>query len=420
MTSVKNSFIWNLVLTMANYIFPLITFPYVTRVLGANGLGICEFVDNVINYYVMFSMMGLGIIGVREIASQKDQREGLSQTFISLLAINSITTLIAILVLVVSIYTVPEFSAHKEMMWMGVCKVSFNFLLIEWFYKGIEDFKYITVRSVGVKCLYVAGVFLFVRDADDYPVYYLLLVLMVVGNALINIIHCRKSLTLTFRGITLRKYVKPYFLLGAYMILTSLYTTFNVVYLGFVSGTTQVGYFSLASKLLLMVLSVFSAFTTVMLPRMSIIVSSSNKSGFSIMVRRSFRLLIIFSVPMILGMECFAPLIVRIIGGPEFGQAVVMFRILTPLVFVIGLEQILVIQILMPLKQDKAIFVLSALGAVVGIAMNVLTVRSLQGVGSSLSWLTSEVVIMICALWCVRKYTRDMNWSIRRNQAEIF
>lgn len=403
MASIKRNFIWNLILTMASYVFPLITFPYVTRVLGADGLGICEFVDNVINYYILFSMMGLNIIGVREIANQKGDQIKLSQAFISLLLINGFTTFIAIVALIISIYTVPEFSEHEELMWMGVCKVAFNFLLIEWFYKGIEEFKYITVRSLIIKCLYVVGVLMFVRNHNDYNIYYLMTLLMVGINSLVNIVHVRKSLLLDFRNISIRKYLKPYFLLGAYAVLTSLYTTFNVVFLGFMSGTTQVGYFSVASKIHILVLSVFTAFTTVMLPRMSSLVSQNDNNGFDIMIGKSLNMLLMFAIPSILILECFTSNVVHLIAGSGFENSVIMLRILAPLIFIMGFEQILVMQILMPFKKDNSIFLFSALGAVIGITMNIITVKSLQGVGSACSWLTTEIIIMICAILCVNR-----------------
>lgn len=134
-------------------------------------------------------------------------------------------------------------------MFVGAFKLFFNYLLVEWLYKGLEYFKFITIRTLIVKVIYVVSVFVFVRKANDYFVYYLLLSMMVVINAIINILYARKFVTFTFKKLTIRPFVKPFFIFGFYMFLTSMYSSFNVAYLGFVSGEVEVGYFTTATKL---------------------------------------------------------------------------------------------------------------------------------------------------------------------------
>ena len=154
----KKNIIYSGILTTANYIFPLLTYPYVSRVLGVSNIGACNFVDSVINYFLILSALGIGVVGIREIAKNKVDK--LEQTFSKLFTINTITTSIALAVLLVAIHFVPDFQEYYELMWVGVLKLVFNYLLIEWFYKGMEDFKYITNRTVAVRFIYVVSVFI--------------------------------------------------------------------------------------------------------------------------------------------------------------------------------------------------------------------------------------------------------------------
>ena len=176
--SVKKNFVYSSVLTMANYLFPLLTYPYVSRVLGVTNIGICNYVDSIINYFVLFSSMGITVLGIREIAAAKSEKERLSETFTSLLIISGITTIIALIILLFSIYFVSQLQEYKNLLLIGVAKLIGHYLLIEWFYKGLEEFKYVTNRTIFVKTLYVIAIFVFVRKPEDYGIYFLLQVLM--------------------------------------------------------------------------------------------------------------------------------------------------------------------------------------------------------------------------------------------------
>ena len=194
--SLKKNIIYSSILTAANYIFPLVTYPYVSRVLGVDNIGACNFVDSVINYFILFSMLGISTVGIREISQARSDREKLNQTFSRLFTINTVSTTAVLIALLVSMFTVPQLRENSHLMWIGVLKLISNYLLIEWLYKGLEEFKYITSRTVLVKCLYVVAVFLFIKSPADTTIYYMLLTLMITGNALINIVHSRKYVKL--------------------------------------------------------------------------------------------------------------------------------------------------------------------------------------------------------------------------------
>lgn len=403
MVTLKKNIFYSTILTTANYIFPLLTDPYVSRVLGVDKIGICNFVDSIINYFVLFSMLGVGIVGIREIAKNKNDKECLNKTFNSLFFLNTLSTTIMLVLLIIAINIVPKLNEHKELMYIGAFKLVFNYLLIEWLYKGLEDFKFITNRTVIIRCLYVISVFIFIHDVNDYKLYYLLMALMVVLNSIVNILYSRKFVKYSLSNIYIKPYIRPFIILGLYMLLTSMYTSFNVAYLGFVAGETEVGYYTTATKLYGIILSVFTAFTGVMLPRMSALIAEHNIDEFKNLLKKSVNLLFGFSIPLISFTMIFAKPIILLLSGKGYDGAITPMQIVMPLILIIGYEQILVIQTLMPLKYDKAILINSIVGACIGILLNILLVSKYKSVGSAFVWFISELSVLFTAQYFVWK-----------------
>lgn len=394
MPSLKKNFFYSVLLTLANYIFPLITYPYVSRVLGVTNIGVCNFVDSIVNWFILFSMMGISVVGVREIAASRGERQQQSRTFSALLALNAATTLLSAVALAVAIFAVPALYAHKELMCIGLLRLVANFLCIEWLFKGLEEFRFITLRSVAIRTLYVIAVFVFIRKPEDYNVYYLLLCLTIVANAFVNMGYSRRFVSLVRDRIPIRRMAGPFFLIGLYTVMTSMYTSFNVAFLGFVSSPEQVGYYTSATKIFGMIIALFTAFTSVMLPRMSAVLAEGRDEEFKQIVQKVLRVLFCLGIPVVLLMEVEAGDIIRIISGKGYEGAVVPLRIIAPLILIIGMEQVLVLQTMMPMKYDRPVLINSMIGALTGILLNILLVDRMEAIGSSVVWLVSELAVL--------------------------
>lgn len=404
MPSVRKNFLYSSILTTANYIFPFLTYPYVSRILGVTNIGICNFIDGIVTYFMLFSMMGIVTIGVREIAKVKDNKEKLSRVFSSIFLLNTILTTVVLIAYLIAISLVPQLYKYKELAYIGVIKLIGNYLLVEWLFIGLEDFKYITKRSILVKCVYVVGVFFFIRKADDYPTYFLLMVLMVGINSIFNLCYARKFVTFSMQGVNFKPYIKPVLILGCYMLLTSMYTSFNTAYLGIVTNPIQVGYYTTATKIYSILLALFTAFTNVMMPRMSSLISDGKLEEFKRMVHKSVDVLIAFSFPVVVMSVIFAPQMIHLLSGSGYEGAIMPMRIVMPLMMIIGYAQIIVVQILIPLKKDDAILVNSILGASSGLILNLLLVPHLGAVGSAWVWIISEIVVTISSQYYVAKH----------------
>lgn len=409
MASLKKNILYSGILTTANYIFPLITYPYVSRVLGVANIGICNFVDSIINYFLIFSALGIGIVGIREIAKNKGDKVKLQKTFSQLFTINTISTSIALLVLIIAMHTIGRLQENYELLWIGVLKLIFNYLLIEWFYKGLEDFKYITNRTIWVRSIYVISVFLLVKTSQDISIYYFLTSATIIINAAINVLYARKYVKFTFCFSSLKEYTKAICVFGLYNILTSMYTTFNVAYLGFISTDTQVGYYTTSTKIHTIILMAFTAITGVIMPRMAAILSEKRYDEYKRLIKKSVQILLLFAIPCVIIIEIFSPLIIRIIAGTGYEGAIIPLRIIAPLILIIGIEQILITQSLIPMGKDKAVLINSIIGAIVGLLANIIIVPYLDSIGSAIAWLAAEIAVMISAIHFFNKEWRLLN-----------
>ena len=136
MPSLRKNFIYNAILTMSGYIFPLMVYPYVSRILGVSNIGACNFVDSIVEYFTIISMMGMNTIGIREIAKCKGDRKKLDRTFSQLFSLNTISTLIAVVSLILATLLISKFSDYKGLLYIGIGKLFFNYLIINWFFQG--------------------------------------------------------------------------------------------------------------------------------------------------------------------------------------------------------------------------------------------------------------------------------------------
>lgn len=393
--SLQKNFIYSSILTVSKYLFPLIVYPYVSRTLGLSNIGIVNFIDNLVNYFVIISMMGISTVGVREIAAVRSNKQQLSKTFVSLLALTGITTVIAIIVLWITMYTVPSLIPYQDLLYVGIIKLTFNLFLTEWFFMGIEDFKYITNRSLFVKCLYVISVFLFVKSASDYKLYYVISTATFLVNALFNLVYIRKFVNWSFRSIDMRPFYRAFFIMGVYVLLTNVYTMLNPVWLGFVTNTDEVGYFTTATKLHNIIMAVLLSFTNILFPRVSNLLAEGKKDEFWQKINVAFDAIFLFAFPTISFMLVAGPDLLHLVVGNGFEGSYLPLRIITPLVLIIGIEQILVIQILMASHCDKVVLRNSFIGAIVALVFNILLTSQMGADGSAVVWVIAEFTIMV-------------------------
>ncbi len=404
MATIKKNLSYNLALTFCGYIFPLLTYPYVSRVLGVTNIGICNFVDSIINYFVLFSALGITSLGVREIAKVKDDKQKCSEVFSTLVFINAALSVIMTIGLVIACYTIDKFMTYRPFLFVGISKLLLNTYVIEWFYQGISNFKYITIRSFIIRCIYTVNVFAFVHSTNDTLIYYGLSCVTTVFNAGINWHYAHRFVSFSWKKIRIPAYIASVVSYGTYRILTSLYTSFNITYLGFVSGDKEVGYYTTATKLYTIIISVITALTTVMIPKVSELISKDDNESLKGMAEKTFQMVFTFAIPLVVVCNMCSPLIIRIIAGTGYDGAVVPFRIITTLLLIVGMEQIIIQQFLMAKRDNKCILILSFAGACIGLLLNITLTPSMASIGSAISWTASELAILVLSLYYFKKH----------------
>ena len=404
MQSLKKNFIYNAILTMSGYIFPLMVYPYVSRVLGVANIGACNFVDSIVEYFTILSMMGMNTIGIREIAKCKNDQQKLDNVFSQLFSLNTLTTITAIIILIIATNIVPKFAPYKDLLYIGVGKLFFNYMLINWFFQGLENFKYIAARTIFVKILFVISVFLFVKTETDVKLYYFLVALTWAGNGIINFIYAKKYVSFNFTLKINKAIIGSFFILGVYWFMNSMYTTLNVAFLGFATNDIEVGYYTTANKLLTVIMTMFTALTSVMVPRVSVALKSNDNSEAKALIRKAINALMLFAIPLIFFVFPFSQELIYLMSGKGYEGATTPLQIMTPLFFLVGYDQIIVLQTLLPMGKDKDILRNSILAASVGIISNIFLTLNFGKNGSAIVLILAELSVLISSQFCVTKY----------------
>ena len=382
--SIKYNFLYNILLTLSTYVASLIVYPYVSRVLGVDHLGVFSFVNKTIDFFTLFSVLGVTTVGIREISSSKNNVKKMSEVFSSLVSLIIISTLVVIAIYLIIIHLVPQFSVYKPMFYIGVSKILFHSLLIEWYFQGLENFRYVTIRNIIIKILYIISVFTFVKSTNDYKIYFILTCLMTVINAIVNWLSSRKTVSFNFCLKKITDYIKPVFSYGTYSILDSLYSTLNYIILGIVCSQTEVGYYYTANNLYLILLGIISALTRVLMPRMCAIIHTGDTGRVNSLIENSFDVILSFCIPLSIFGFAFSPLIVQIVAGSGYEGAIIPLRIMMILVLLNAINQVFIVQIMSSYRMDKPILIGAIFAAAISIILNLFLLKPFGAIGASI------------------------------------
>lgn len=401
-TSTKLNVIYNILLTGISYITGFITYPYISRVLGVENIGIISFVDQTINSFLLFATLGIGVVGVRAIAISENKKQ-LEKTFSSLISALVISHFIIIILYLIVILVVQNYSPYRTYLYIGLTRMISSIFMVEWFFQGTSNFKYVTIRSVIIRIISIVLIFSFVKNAEDITIYYIICCGTAIVNAAVNWIMTQRELTFSFDFSGSRKYLTPMIIFGIYSILNATFSSFNYLFLGFLCSDIDTGYYATADKLYSIILSAISAFTAVMLPKMSSLAIKDDKNDFALLIEKSFSLILAFCFPLATFGSFFAEDIVQLIAGNGYEGAILPLRIMMILVLVNGINQIFIMQIAIPLKLDKYITIGTAIAAIVSILLNFILIRKFAAVGSSIVLVISVLLANVLPILVIIK-----------------
>ena len=402
--SVKFNFVMNMILTVSSFVFPLITFPYVSRVLLVEGNGYVSFATSVLTYFTMFASLGIPSYGIRACAQVRDDRKELSRVTQELFIINVITTIVVSIVFVITLFTVPQFKEQQTLLWINGASLVLNAVGVNWFYSALEQYSYITIRSIIFKILSIILMFIFVRQQQDYIIYGAITVFATSGSNILNFIHLRKFIDLKPVGnYQFKRHWKPIFYFFAASAATSVYTNLDTVMLGFMNTQTEVGLYTAAVKLKTVLVTAVTSLGTVLLPRLSYYIVNKMEHEFKDMIVKSFNFVLVFAVPLCAYFILFAKDSILLLSGEAFLGAVIPMQILMPTLVFIGLSNITGMQILVPEGKEKFLLISITAGAVLNLILNAVWIPYWGAAGAATSTTIAEALVLVMQIWFLRK-----------------
>ena len=402
MASIKRNFAYNVLLNVSRVIFPLITAPYISRVLEPDGIGLFNFANTYAGYFALFAVLGIPYYGIREVAKLHDDKEGLSRLVSELISVSFIATFIVTLIYVTSIFLMGQLDENRVIFLVSGLLLYFAPFRIDWFYSGLEQFKYITLRTVIIRTVSIICMFIFVRTKSDLLIYVILNVCGTICGDIWNYVKLLRSgirPRLTFIG--LKKHLSPLFILFASSIAISIYTILDTLMLGFMTDYQQVGYYNNAMHLSKAVLTIVTSLSAVAIPQMSQYYKEKEFDKINDLANKSFLIISFIAFPAAVGIACLAPTFVPLFFGAKFGGSVVPLMISSLVIIVIGLNNISCIQILVGLGYDRLFCNSVLIGTISNFLLNLGLIPIWGANGASIASVFAEILVLGSSVWYV-------------------
>lgn len=397
--SVAKNSIYNVLYKGFTALFPLLTTAYISRVLLADGVGKVAYANTVVSYFVTIAALGIPNYGVKLIASQGDNNEKRSCAFYELIIINSISTFICL----IAYYFIVNFCGYFEsklplLNVMGIM-LFLNFFNIDWLYQGIEEYGYITSRSVIIKIISFIMMLAFVKNVDDYIIYAIILCLATAGNYFWNFINSKKYIVFVkVAQLDIKKHIKPVLILFASSVATEIYTMLDTIMLEYYHGDAVVGYYTNSVKIVRMVYTVTVAMVATFYPRISSYYANNEKGKANELLSVGLKIILVIGIPAVIGLIGTSKYIVNILLGETFLPSVLILNILSVLVLVFSIAYLLGHVVLMSTGNENVIFIATLIGAFTNAVINFLLIPRYGAVGAAAASVTAEIAVTIVML----------------------
>lgn len=395
--------IYNSLYNLLRIIFPLITIPYVSRILLADGLGKINYAVNIVNWFLIFASLGIPRYGVREIAKSKNTQKDLNTVFTELFIFNFISSIFCSVVYLGMILQFTYFQ-NRIMLYLVVgLQLFFNVFNVDWFYQGIEEYGYITRRSFFTKIISLVAMFIFVKTKDDLVMYALIQSLATVGNYFFNIIYLKKFVRFLYNIPNLSRHIKPIFILLSTTLATSIYSILDTTMLGAISGDKAVGYYSNVNKIMYTIATMTASLGGVMLPRLVQYYNDKKYDELCKLSETALKIILSICLPISLGLVLLAKQIVSVLFGQNFIPAVITIKIYAPFILFSTVGNLYGTQLLMTINKEKTLFYTTVIGAIVNFSLNIFLIKNFAQDGAAFASVVAELFVMLLQIYYVRK-----------------
>ncbi len=397
MASVKSNVLLNGINTVVGIIFPIITFPYAARVLLPEGIGTVNFLNSIVSYIVLLTSVGIPLYAVKEIAKYRDDIEQRNRITIEILILSISLCLIGYVVVWALAAYVPQIHKQSSLFYILSLTIVFTGIGVNWFYQGVEDFKYITIRGIIFRTLSAASLFIFVKTSQDLLIYGCILVGSTVGSNILNFVHLKKYInfnSIKIRDLSVSRHIKPSLQVFVFNLITSLYIQLNSVMLGFMSGDNAVGFFSAGTKMTHIGLTIITSLGVVLLPRCANLIKSGDIISFKSVVHKSLSVTLALSLPMTIGLMVLAKPITLLFCGNEYYESIYILVLNAPVIIFISLTNLMGMQILYPMDKINIVIWSVSGGAIVNLLLNLFLIPYFGAVGAAVATLFAEFMVL--------------------------
>lgn len=411
--SVKKNFIYNLSYQMLIMILPLITTPYISRVIGAEGIGLQAYTVSIVNYFVLFIMLGINNHGNRSIAMVRDNKEETSKTFVSIYFIQaSMSILISIIYIIYASHAPTKYRTLFIIQYMYILSAMLD---INWFFFGLEKFKLTVTRNIIIKIVSALCVFLFIEKSEDIYIYSLILAL---GQLISQVILWKYLIKeINFRKVSWRciyKQIKPILILFVPVIAVSIYKIMDKIMLGAMGNIIQLGFYENSEKIINIPMGIITALATVMLPKMSNLQAKGDDKQSRKYISLSMQFAIFMSCGSAFGLLGISKVLIPIFLGPEFIDCISIVSILSINILFLSWANVIRTQYLIPRKKDKVFIRSTILGSICNLIINLILIPPLGAIGAAVGTTFAELAVAVYQTISVRNEL-DIKEYIRKS-----
>jgi O-antigen/teichoic acid export membrane protein len=393
----------------------LVIFPYIGRILGPEGLGKVEFANSIVSYFVVFTTFGIPTYGIREIARRREDPFERSKVVWELTLILASAIGIGYAAYFTLVCLVPFL--YKD--WLLFCVIAPTLILsdfsYEWFYSGIEDQLYITIRFIAAKAFQLLLVFLCIKKADDFIIYAGIAVGLSGFSTLFNIARLRRYVHFVpIAQLNIRRHIKSILLIFGSHVAINVYQHLDVTMIGIIVDETAVGLYTAANRIVLVVISVVVSIAAVIVPRMENALSRGDTSAYKRYCNKSLHFILLLSVPCCFGLVALAPEIIGLFAGEKYLASIFSVRLLAPIIVIVGLAYFVGLQILYTNRKEKYYTIAVSIAAVINVLFNFCMIPFLKQNGAILGTLLAESIglgIQIVFAWNLLKDTELFTWN---------
>lgn len=407
--SIKKNAVLNGIRNICNLIFPLITIPYVSRVLSVESMGKYNFSQSIVSYFLLIAALGIDKYAVREGTKYRDNKKQFSQFASEVFTINIISTILAYLLLVLYLLYSKKGQEYSNCILVFSIQIIFTTIGIEWLYSIYEDYQYITIRSILFKAISLVLLFAFVRKPSDYMSYAAISVFAVVGSNFMNYIHAKKycKLKLTFH-FNANSAIKAILIIFATNIAIQIYVNSDVTMLGYLKNDNVVGIYSLSSKIYMMIKNLLSAVLIVTIPRFSYYLNLGKLDDYNKLLLKLINTLSLLILPTMILMLILSGNIVQVIGGNQYLQSATSLKILC-IALVFSIFSMTFNQcILIPYRLEKIALYSSIISALLNIGLNFVLIPIIAENGAAITTVLAELIMMLLNGWFCREKLKSV------------